>query len=72
MSLKAFQALGCYGYARADLRLSPQGIPYLLEINTLPGMTEHSLVRKAARADGIDFAELVEKIIALALEKKEH
>jgi D-alanine-D-alanine ligase len=70
MSLKAFQALGCYGYARADLRLSPENIPYLLEINTLPGMTPHSLVPKAAQAAGIDFAHLVQRIINLALERR--
>jgi D-alanine-D-alanine ligase len=71
MSLEAFRALGCYGYGRADLRLNPEKIPYLLEINTLPGMTQHSLVPKAARIDGIEFHQLVEKIIALALERKE-
>lgn len=70
MSLEAFHALGCYGYGRADLRLSPEKIPYLLEINTLPGMTQHSLVPKAARVDGIEFPQLVEKIIALALKRK--
>lgn len=72
MSLEAFQALGCYGYARADLRLSPENISYLLEINTLPGMTEHSLVPKAARAEGIAFPQLVDKIITLALERMEN
>jgi D-alanine-D-alanine ligase len=69
MSLRAFRALSCYGYARADLRLSPENVPYLLEINTLPGMTCHSLVPKAARAVGMEFAQLVEKIIDLALER---
>jgi D-alanine-D-alanine ligase len=69
MSLRTFRTLGCYGYARADLRLNPENIPYLLEINTLPGMTEHSLVPKAAQADGIDFPQLVQKIIDLALER---
>jgi D-alanine-D-alanine ligase len=71
MSLEAFRALGCYGYARADLRLSPKNVPYLLEVNTLPGMTEHSLVPKAARAEGIFFPQLIEKIVTLALIKKE-
>lgn len=69
MSLKAFQALNCYGYARADVRLSPEGVPYLLEINTLPGMTSHSLVPKAARAAGMEFPQLVERIIDLAMKR---
>ncbi len=71
MSLDAFRALGCRGYGRADLRLNPEGVPYLLEINTLPGLTEHSLVPKAARAAGITFSQLIERIIALALKAKE-
>jgi D-alanine-D-alanine ligase len=70
MSLAAFRALGCYGYSRADLRLSPENVPYLLEINTLPGMTSHSLVPKAALAEGIAFPQLVEKILALALDRR--
>ncbi|MFC1683302.1 D-alanine--D-alanine ligase [Candidatus Zixiibacteriota bacterium] len=69
MSLEAFRILGCYGYARADLRLDPGGVPYLLEINTLPGMTGHSLVPMAARAEGMEFPELVGKIIELAIER---
>ena len=68
-SLRAFNALGCSGYARADLRLTPEGVPYVLEINTLPGMTTHSLVPKAAKAAGIEFPQLVEKIISLAVKK---
>jgi D-alanine-D-alanine ligase len=69
MSLRAFRSLGCYGYARADVRLNPEGVPYLLEVNTLPGMTSHSLVPKAAQAAGIDFQALIGKILTLALEK---
>ncbi len=69
MSLKAFQVLGCCGYARADVRLDPGNVPYLLEVNTLPGMTSHSLVPKAAQTAGIDFLHLIEKIVTLALEK---
>ena len=70
LSLRTFQALGCYGYARVDVRLDPGQVPYVLEINTLPGMTAHSLVPKAAGAAGIDFQELIERIIALALKKQ--
>ena len=70
MSLEAFRGLGCYGYGRADLRLSPENVPYLLEINTLPGMTSHSLVPKAALVEGIAFPQLVEKILTLALKRR--
>ena len=69
LSLRAFRALGCEGYARVDVRLDPQQIPYVLEINTLPGMTSHSLVPMAAGAAGIDFPRLIEMIISLALKK---
>jgi len=69
LSLRAFRALGCQGYARVDVRLDPQQIPYVLEINTLPGMTAHSLVPMAAGAAGIDFKQLIETILSLALKK---
>ena len=69
LSLRAFQALGCEGYARVDIRLDPQQIPYVLEINTLPGMTSHSLVPMAAGAAGIDFPQLIEIILSIALRK---
>jgi len=72
LSLKTFRALGCYGYARVDVRLDPGQVPYVLEINTLPGMTPHSLVPKAAKSAGIDFDELIERIITLALNKPIH
>jgi D-alanine-D-alanine ligase len=57
--LQAYRALGCSGWARADvmLRASDQS-PFLLEINTSPGMTDHSLVPMAARASGLSYAEL--------------
>lgn len=63
----AYHALGCRGYSRVDFRLSPTGNHYFLEVNTLPGMTSHSLVPKAARAVGIEFTELVDRILRLAL-----
>ncbi len=62
-ALLAFQSLGCKSYGRVDFRLSAEGKPYCLEVNTLPGMTSHSLVPKMARAKGISFAELIEMII---------
>jgi D-alanine-D-alanine ligase len=66
----AFEALACRDYARVDFRLSLEGEPYCLEVNTLPGMTELSLVPKAAKAAGIGFQELVERICAMALSRK--
>jgi len=66
----AFNALACRDYARVDFRLSPQGEPFCLEVNTLPGMTELSLVPMAARAAGIEFEELVERICAMAMARK--
>lgn len=65
---RAHSALGCNGYSRVDFRLDADNVPYCLEVNTLPGMTATSLVPKAATAAGIDFAQLCERIIALALE----
>ncbi len=70
IGLKAFRALSCEGYARADFRFGEDGRFYCLEVNTLPGMTAHSLVPKAAKAISIDFPELVDRIAKLALRKK--
>jgi D-alanine-D-alanine ligase len=66
-SLQAFKALECEGYARIDFRLSPENKFYLLEINTLPGMTSLSLVPKMAKAIGMSFEDLIDKIIQLSL-----
>lgn len=66
-ALKAFNALGCTGYGRADFRMDKNFNAYCLEINTLPGMTSTSLVPKMAKAVGISFEELVENIITLSL-----
>ncbi|MBI3872838.1 MAG: D-alanine--D-alanine ligase [candidate division Zixibacteria bacterium] len=65
--LEAFRALGCRGYARVDFRLSNDGHPYCLEVNTAPGMTATSLVPKAAKAAGIEFPELLQRICRLAM-----
>ena len=59
------------GYARIDFRMNPEGHFYCLEANTLPGMTETSLVPQAAQADGISFPELCERIVRLALRSKD-
>ena len=67
IAVQAYKALRCEVYARVDFRLSPDKIPYALEVNTLPGMTSLSLVPKMAKAIGISFDQLVEKIITLSL-----
>ena len=61
--LRAFDVLGCRGWARADVILQPDGSFTLLEMNTAPGMTSHSLVPMAARAAGLDFPQLVLRIL---------
>lgn len=66
-SVGIYHALGCSVYARVDFRLSAAGEPFLLEVNTLPGMTAQSLVPKSARAAGIEFPELIDRIIRLSL-----
>lgn len=68
LGLSAFKVLGCRGYARIDFRMSSEGEFYFLEANTLPGMTQTSLVPKAAKAAGIDFPELLNRIARIALE----
>ncbi len=62
--LAAYRALGCSGAARVDVRLDPDGNPWVLEVNTIPGMTPTSLLPKAAAAIGLDFDALVARILA--------
>jgi len=64
--MEASQLLGCRGWGRADLIMDDKGKPWLLEMNTSPGMTGHSLVPMAARAVGIDFESLCVKILEQA------
>lgn len=66
-ALAAFRALKLRGYARIDFRLTSEGEFYCLEANTLPGMTELSLIPQGAAAMGISFPELCERIVRLAL-----
>jgi D-alanine-D-alanine ligase len=66
LCLKAFRALGCRGWGRVDLMLDKRGRPFLLEVNTSPGMTDHSLVPMAARAVGLSYEDLCVKILELA------
>ena len=63
LALRAFNALGARGWGRVDLMMSENGHPWLLENNTVPGMTDHSLVPMAAKQAGIDFDELVWRIL---------
>ncbi len=63
LSLKAYNILGCHGCARVDIRLSERGEVFIIEVNTVPGMTETSLVPKAAAHVGISFPQLVEVIL---------
>lgn len=65
-ALEAFRLLGCSGWGRVDLMLDGSGNPYFLEVNTVPGMTDHSLVPMAARARGISFEDLVLRILESA------
>jgi D-alanine-D-alanine ligase len=64
LCLQAFNALGCEGWGRVDVMRDEQGQFWLLEVNTVPGMTDHSLVPMAARASGLSFGELLLKVLA--------
>ena len=66
-ALRAHRSLGTEVYSRVDVLLSEEGTPYVLEVNTIPGMTESSLLPKAAAAAGTDYATLCLKIIELSL-----
>ena len=66
MALEAFRVLGCRGWARIDFLMDEAGRAYLLEANTSPGMTSHSLVPMAARAAGMSYEDLVVRILSLA------
>ena len=63
IAVAAFRELGCTGWGRVDFMTGADGQPLVLEVNTVPGMTSHSLVPMAAREDGIDFEELCWRIL---------
>ena len=69
LARRAFDVLGCTDWGRADFMLDADGNPYFLEVNTAPGMTDHSLPPKAARAVGISYQELVVGVLALTLDR---
>lgn len=65
-ALRAHRALGCAGYSRVDLRLDEAGVGWVLEVNTLPGMTKTSLLPKIAKHAGLDYPALCQRILASA------
>jgi D-alanine-D-alanine ligase len=69
LALEAFRAAACSGWGRVDVMRDRDGANYLLEVNTTPGMTSHSLVPKAAKAYGIDFDDLVWRILETSLSR---
>jgi D-alanine-D-alanine ligase len=70
-ALAAHKTLGCFGCSRVDLILDNKGNPFILEVNTIPGLTATSLLPKAANCIGIKFEELCLQLIKLAYEKAE-
>ena len=66
LALEAFRVLGCRGWGRVDFLMDEQGNAYFLEVNTSPGMTDHSLVPMAARAAGLSYEQLVLRVLSLA------
>lgn len=70
IATRAFRAVGCEGAARVDFRVTPAGKPYVLELNTIPGMTETSLLPMAAAAAGIDYDRLTERLLESALARQ--
>jgi D-alanine-D-alanine ligase len=69
LAVRCHRAFGCRGMSRVDMIVSRDGI-WVLEINTIPGMTPTSLLPRAAAAAGITFSQLVDRLIALALEER--
>jgi D-alanine-D-alanine ligase len=67
-ALRAYEALGCSGFSRIDLMLGADG-PEVLEVNAIPGLTDTSLLPQAAEAAGMEFEQLVERILELALQR---
>jgi D-alanine-D-alanine ligase len=69
-AVKCFRALGCLDFSRMDFILTPDGTPYALEMNTIPGFTSHSLLPKAAAKVGIPMPQLCLDIVKSALERR--
>ena len=71
LALRTYRRLGVCRRSRVDFRITPRGRPYVLEINTVPGMTETSLLPMAAAQAGIDYEELTERILESAIAENE-
>ena len=71
MAFQAFKTLDCTVYGRVDFRMNSAGELFCLEVNTLPGLTSHSLLPKAALANGLDFFEMIMQIIHISKEKND-
>ncbi len=69
IALKAHTVLGCHGYSRVDFRLSKENEPYILEVNTLPGLTDTSLLPMACKEAGINYNAMIEMIVEEAINK---
>ena len=69
---RAFVELGCSGMGRVDIIVDVSGTPWLLEINTVPGLTELSLLPDAARAAGISFEQLCQRLVDHAVGRHKH
>lgn len=69
LALATYGVLGSYGFARVDLMLDPEGALYVLEANSIPGLTDTSLLPQAAEAAGIDFDQLIARVLELAFER---
>lgn len=67
LALQAFHALGAQTWGRIDVMIDQEGRPWLLELNTVPGMTDHSLVPMAAKQAGLSFSQLVDRLVQLSL-----
>jgi D-alanine-D-alanine ligase len=72
LASRAFRAVAAQGWGRVDFMCDRDGRPYLIEVNTVPGMTDHSLVPMAARAAGIDFEALVLRILETSMTRDPH
>jgi D-alanine-D-alanine ligase len=70
LALTAFDALGCHGWGRVDVMRDRQGRNWLLEVNTAPGMTSHSLVPKAARAAGLEYEEVCWRVLETSFKEQ--
>ncbi len=69
-ALLSHRALGCRHFSRVDIRIDGRGYPYVLEVNSIPGLTSHSLLPLSARCCGMDFDELIMRMVALSIPDK--